>query len=70
MIIQLQLYGFNSQLYTNLSVAREFPGGVVAVSIMLQVSFVFLFQNGDTYVSTRYLKDLLHHHHCNNPGEG
>ena len=32
-----QLYGFNSQLYTNLSVAREFPGGVVGVSIMLQV---------------------------------
>jgi len=34
---ELQLYGFNSQLYTNLSVAREFPGGVVGVSIMLQV---------------------------------
>ena len=42
-----QLYGFNSQLYTNLSVAREFPGGVVGVSIMLQVgtpiSFTFDF---------------------------
>ena len=39
-IMQLQLYGFNSQLYTNLSVAREFPGGVVGVSIMLQVLFI------------------------------
>ena len=44
-----QLYGFNSQLYTNLSVAREFPGGVVGVSIMLQVgtpiSLTFDFQS-------------------------
>ena len=41
--IQLQLYGFNSQLYTNLSVAREFPGGVVGVSIMLQVLFILYY---------------------------
>lgn len=34
---ELQLYGFNSQLYNNLSVAREFPGGVVGVAVMLQV---------------------------------
>ena len=34
---ELQLYGYNSQLYSNLSQAQELPGGVVGVSVMLQV---------------------------------
>lgn len=34
---EIQLYGFNSELYSNLSVAREFPGGVVGVAVMIQV---------------------------------
>jgi len=34
---EIQLYGFNSDLYQNLSMAREQPGGVVGVSIMVQV---------------------------------
>ena len=34
---ELQLYGFNSQLYSNLSEAQEFPGGVVGVAVMVQV---------------------------------
>jgi len=34
---EIQLYGFNSDLYNNLSVAREYPGGVVGVAIMVQV---------------------------------
>ena len=32
---EIQLYGFNSQLYSNLTEARTFPGGVVAVSVMV-----------------------------------
>ena len=31
------MYGYNSQLYNNLSEAQEQPGGVVGVAIMLQV---------------------------------
>jgi len=34
---EIQLYGFNSELYQNLSMARENPGGVVGVAIMVQV---------------------------------
>ena len=34
---ELQLYGYNSQLYNNLSQAQEEPGGVVGVAVMLQV---------------------------------
>ena len=34
---EIQLYGYNSQLYNNLSEAQEQPGGVVGVAIMLQV---------------------------------
>ena len=34
---ELQLYGYNSQLYSNLSQAQEQPGGVVGVSVMLQI---------------------------------
>ena len=34
---ELQLYGYNSQLYSNLSEAQEQPGGVVGVAVMLQV---------------------------------
>jgi len=34
---ELQLYGFNSQLYSNLSEAQEFPGGVIGVAVMVQV---------------------------------
>ena len=34
---ELQLYGYNSQLYNNLTQAQEEPGGVVGVAVMLQV---------------------------------
>ena len=34
---ELQLYGYNSQLYNNLSQAQEEPGGVVGVAVMLQI---------------------------------
>ena len=34
---ELQLYGYNSQLYNNLSEAQEEPGGVVGVAVMLQI---------------------------------
>jgi len=34
---EIQIYGYNSQLYSNLSVAREFPGGVVAISVLISV---------------------------------
>jgi len=34
---EIQIYGYNSQLYSNLTQAQEMPGGVVAVSVMLQV---------------------------------
>jgi len=34
---EIQIYGFNSDLYQNLSMARENPGGVVGVAIMVQV---------------------------------
>ena len=34
---EIQLYGFNSQLYSNLTQAQEYPGGVVGVVVMLQV---------------------------------
>ena len=31
------MYGFNSQLYSNLSEAQEYPGGVVGVAVMVQI---------------------------------
>ena len=34
---EIQLYGYNSQLYNNLTEAQEMPGGVVGVAIMVQV---------------------------------
>jgi len=34
---EVQIYGFNTQLYSNLSVAREFPGGVVAISVLVKI---------------------------------
>ena len=34
---ELQLYGYNSQLYNNLSEAQEEPGGVVGAAVMLQI---------------------------------
>merc|ERR1719273_628701 len=34
---EIQLYGFNSHLYNNLSQATEYPGGVAAVSVMAHV---------------------------------
>jgi len=34
---EIQIYGFNSQLYTNLSVAKEYPGGVVALAILVHI---------------------------------
>ncbi|XP_021954193.2 carbonic anhydrase-related protein 10 [Folsomia candida] len=35
---ELQLYGFNVELYSNLSDAQQKPNGVVAISIMIRVS--------------------------------
>lgn len=35
---QLQLYGFNVELYANLSDAQQKPNGVAAISIMIRVS--------------------------------
>ena len=34
---EIQIYGYNSQLYNNLTQAQEFPGGVVGVAVMVQV---------------------------------
>ncbi|XP_023322037.1 putative carbonic anhydrase-like protein 1 [Eurytemora carolleeae] len=34
---EIQIYGFNTQLYSNLTVAREFPGGVVAISVLVKI---------------------------------
>ena len=34
---ELQLYGYNSQLYPNLTVAQEQPGGVVGVAVMVSI---------------------------------
>lgn len=38
LFLQLQLYGFNVELYSNLSDAQQKPNGVVGISIMIRVS--------------------------------
>lgn len=38
LFFQLQLYGFNAELYSNLSDAQQKPNGVAAISIMIRVS--------------------------------
>jgi len=34
---EIQIYGFNIQLYPNLTTAREYPGGVVSISILVNL---------------------------------
>ena len=34
---EIQLYGINSQLYSYLTEAQEYPGGVVGVAVMVQI---------------------------------
>ena len=43
--IEIQLYGFNSQIYSNLTEARTYPGGVVAVAIMVTKLYFFVALN-------------------------
>lgn len=38
MVLQLQLYGYNAELYRNMSEAQHRAQGVVGVALMVQVS--------------------------------
>lgn len=40
---QLQLYGFNSQLYRNFTEASTRSQGLVAISLLVQVTLIFHF---------------------------
>ena len=37
-IVQLQVFGFNTQLYSTFSEAQDSPHGIVAISVLIQVS--------------------------------
>lgn len=39
LLFQIQIFGYNSQLYTNFTDALHRAQGIVAVSVLLQVSF-------------------------------
>ena len=41
---ELQIYGFNSDLYSNMSVARQNVRGVVAISLMVQARTILRIQ--------------------------
>lgn len=63
LLLQIQIFGFNSQLYTNFSEALYRAQGVVAISLLLQVSWftisVSKIQNSYLYLSktvAAYLK--------------
>jgi len=46
LFFQIQVFGFNSQLYSNFSEALHRAQGIVAISLLLQVSYCLLNYNG------------------------
>jgi hypothetical protein len=41
-LLQIQIYGFNAELYHNMSEAQHKSQGLVAISLMVQVSEFFI----------------------------
>lgn len=41
-LLQIQVYGFNAELYHNMSEAQHKSQGLVAISLMVQVSEFFI----------------------------
>lgn len=42
LIFQIQIFGFNSQLYSNFSEALHRAQGIVAISLLMQVSYILI----------------------------
>lgn len=58
-LLQIQVYGFNAELYHNMSEAQHKSQGLVAISLMVQVSE---FSIGDTPD-----KSFVHFSNCLSP---
>lgn len=41
LLLQIQLYGFNKELYHNMSEAQHKSQGIVGISLMVQVSYFY-----------------------------
>lgn len=68
---QLQIFGYNSQLYQNFSDALNRAQGIVAVSVLLQVNNTFPIKKYHHTISTLVIAFLLYsldpltfHHGC------
>ncbi|XP_023321642.1 putative carbonic anhydrase-like protein 1 [Eurytemora carolleeae] len=56
---EIQIYGFNSELYPNMSIARENPNGLVAFAILVQIT-ESLYRKSDFDFISVHLDKLLH----------
>lgn len=58
-LLQIQIYGFNAELYHNMSEAQHKSQGLVAISLMVQVS--------EFFIERSLGESSAHFSNCSNP---